>query len=192
DVCASDLTLPNNENESFVCNLSSMNLLHYDEWKETDAVETMIYFLDAVMSEFIEKLEAMRDSDKVEERQAFYFMERAYNFVKRHRTLGLGAIGWNSYLTSKMIPFESLYASKYNAWIFRDIQHRALKASKELAELFGEPEMMKGYGRRNTTLTAVAPTTSSAFIFGQVSQSIEPVWSNTYVKDVAKAKVTIR
>src|SRR5690625_2690231 len=188
----SEICLPNNEEWSFVCNLSSMNLLHYDEWKETDAVETMIYFLDAVMSEFIEKLEAMRDSDKVEDRQAFYFMERAHNFAKDNRALGLGALGWHSYLQSKMIPFESLDASKYNAWIFRDIQQKALKASKELAELFGEPEVLKGYGRRNTTLTAVAPTTSSAFIFGQVSQSIEPIWSNNYVKDVAKAKVTIR
>jgi ribonucleoside-diphosphate reductase alpha chain len=91
-----------------------------------------------------------------------------------------------------MIPFESLEASKYNAWIFRNIQEKALKASKELAVMFGEPEILKGYGRRNTTLTAVAPTTSSAFILGQVSQSIEPIWSNIYVKDLAKAKVTIR
>src|SRR5690625_4597521 len=188
----SEICLPNNDEWSFVCNLSSMNLLHYDEWKETDAVETMVYFLDAVMSEFISKLEALRDSDKDEDKQAFYFMERAYNFAKDNRALGLGALGWHSYLQSKMIPFESLDASKYNAWIFRDIQQKALKASKELAELFGEPEVLKGYGRRNTTLTAVAPTTSSAFIFGQVSQSIEPIWSNTYVKDVAKAKVTIR
>src|SRR5690625_5765565 len=91
-----------------------------------------------------------------------------------------------------MIPFESLEASKLNAWIFRDLQEKALKASKELAKLYGEPEVLKGYGRRNSTLTSVAPTTSSAFILGQVSQSIEPIWSNNYVKDVAKAKVTIR
>lgn len=188
----SEITLPNNDEWSFVCNLSSMNLLHYDEWKDTDAVETMVYFLDAVMSEFIEKLETMRDSERAEDRQAFYFMERAYLFAKDNRALGLGALGWHSYLQSKMIPFESLDASKYNAWIFRDIQEKALKASMELAEMFGEPKVLKGYGRRNTTLTAVAPTTSSAFIFGQVSQSIEPIWSNIYVKDVAKAKVTIR
>src|SRR5690625_1484055 len=169
-----------------------MNLLHYDEWKNTDAVETMIYFLDAVMTEFIEKLEAMRDSDEEESRQAFYFMERAYNFAKRHRALGLGALGWHAYLQSKRIPFESLDASKLNAWIFRDIQEKALKASEELAERFGEPKVLKGYGRRNSTLTAVAPTTSSAFILGQVSQSIEPLFSNNYVKDLAKAKVTIR
>jgi len=188
----SEITLPNNDEWSFVCNLSSMNLLHYDEWKDTDAVETMVYFLDAVMTEFIEKLEAMRDSGKKEEREAFMMMERAYNFAKANRALGLGALGWHSYLQSKMIPFESLEASKLNAWIFRDIQEKALKASKELAELYGEPEILRGYGRRNTTLTAIAPTTSSAFILGQVSQSIEPIWSNIYVKDVAKAKVTIR
>ena len=188
----SEISLPNNDEWSFVCNLSSMNLLTYEEWKETDAVETMIYFLDAVMTEFLTKLEALRDSDAKEDRTAFMFMERAYNFAKANRALGLGALGWHSFLQSKMIPFESMDATKYNAWIFRHIQEKALIASKELAEMFGEPEVLKGYGRRNTTLTAVAPTTSSAFILGQVSQSIEPIWSNNYVKDVAKAKVTIR
>lgn len=188
----SEIALPNNDEWSFVCNLSSMNLLYYDEWKDTDAVETMVYFLDAVMTEFIEKLERLRDSDVKEERQAFEFMERAYNFAKTNRALGLGALGWHSYLQSKMIPFESLDARKLNAWIFRDIQEKAEKASRDLAKIYGVPKLLKGYGRRNTTLTAVAPTTSSAFILGQVSQSIEPIWSNIYVKDVAKAKVTIR
>lgn len=188
----SEIALPNNAEWSFVCNLSSMNLLHYGEWKDTDAVETMIYFLDAVMTEFLTKLEALRDSDAKEDRTAFAFIERAYNFAKANRALGLGALGWHSYLQSKMIPFESLDATKLNARIFEFIQKKALKASQELAALYGEPEVLKGYGRRNTTLTAVAPTTSSAFILGQVSQSIEPVWSNNYVKDVAKAKVTIR
>lgn len=169
-----------------------MNLLHYDEWKATDAVETMVYFLDAVMTEFITKLEAMRDSDEAEKRQAFYFMEKAYNFAKRHRAIGLGALGWHTYLQSNMIPFESMEATKRNAWIFQYIQEKAEKASEELAEMFGEPELLKGYGRRNTTICAVAPTTSSAFILGQVSQSIEPLFSNTYVKDLAKTKATIR
>lgn len=187
-----EITLPDNDKWSFVCCLSSMNLLEYDKWKDTDAVETMIYFLDAVMTEFLTKLETLRDSNNVEDNISFKFMERAYNFAKDNRALGLGALGWHSFLQSNMIPFESLEASKFNAWIFRDIQERALNASKELAVLFGEPKVLKGYGRRNTTLTAVAPTTSSAFILGQVSQSIEPIWSNTYVKDVAKAKVTIR
>src|SRR5690625_3422761 len=188
----SEIMLPNNDKWSFVCNLSSMNLERFDDWKDTDAVETMVYFLDAVMTEFISDLERMRDSEEREERKSFVHMERAYNFAKANRALGLGALGWHSYLQSKMIPFESVDASKLNAWIFRDIQEKALKASQELAELYGEPEILKGYGRRNTTLTAVAPTTSSAFILGQVSQSIEPIWSNIYVKDVAKAKVTIR
>jgi ribonucleoside-diphosphate reductase alpha chain len=91
-----------------------------------------------------------------------------------------------------MIPFESMDAMRLNVQIFSFIQTKAHKASKELAELYGEPEVLKGYGRRNTTLTAIAPTTSSAFILGQVSQSIEPIWSNAYVKDIAKVKVTIR
>lgn len=188
----SEVTLPDNDKWSFVCCLSSMNILTYDGWKDTDAVETMIYFLDAVMTEFLTKLEVLRDSDNSEDRIAFSFMERSYTFAKDNRALGLGALGWHSFLQSKMIPFESMEATKYNAWIFRNIQEKALKASKELAVMFGEPEILKGYGRRNTTLTAVAPTTSSAFILGQVSQSIEPIWSNSYVKDVAKAKVTIR
>jgi ribonucleoside-diphosphate reductase alpha chain len=188
----SEVALPNNARWSFVCCLSSMNVSTYDEWKDTDAVETMIYFLDAVITEFLTKLEALRDSDNADDRMAFTFMERAYTFAKENRALGLGVLGWHSFLQSKMIPFESMDASKHNAWIFRNIQQKALKASKELAVMFGEPEILKGYGRRNTTLTAVAPTTSSAFILGQVSQSIEPFFSNIYVKDVAKAKVTIR
>ena len=188
----SEIALPNNDEWSFVCNLSSMNLLHFDEWKDTDAVETMIYFLDAVMTDFLNKLEALRDSEDKEKRMAFFFMEKAYNFAKANRALGLGALGWHSYLQSQMIPFESLEAQKLNAKIFKLINTKAHVASKELANLYGEPSILKGYGRRNTTLTAIAPTTSSAFILGQVSQSIEPIWSNNYVKDVAKSKVTIR
>ena len=188
----SEIALPSNEEWSFVCNLSSMNILYYDEWKDTDAVETMVFFLDAVMTDFITKLENLRDSDDKEDQMAFGFMERSYNFAKANRALGLGALGWHSYLQSKMIPFESLEATKLNAEIFKHIQTKAHAASKELAKLYGEPEILKGYGRRNTTLTAIAPTTSSAFILGQVSQSIEPIWSNNYVKDVAKTKVTIK
>ncbi len=187
----SEIALPNNEAWSFVCNLSSMNLLYYDEWKNTDAVETMIFFLDAVMSDFLTKLETMRDSASKEQTLAFYFMERAYNFAKANRALGLGVLGWHSYLQSKMLSFESPTAMKLNSEIFKHIADHALQASKKLAALFGEPEILKGYGRRNTTLTAIAPTTSSAFILGQVSQSIEPIWSNIYVKDVAKTKVTL-
>lgn len=188
----SEILLPTDERYSFVCCLASMNLLNFDDWKDTDAVETMIYFLDSVMTEFITKLEAMRDSDEEEFNLAFRFMEKAYSFAKDHRALGLGALGLHSHLQSKMIPFESAEASQLNVRIFKTLQKRSLKASKELAALFGEPELLKGYGRRNTTTLAVAPNTSSAFILGQVSQSIEPQFSNVYVKDVAKAKVTIR
>ena len=188
----SEIALPSNDEWSFVCNLSSMNILYYDEWKDTDAVETMVFFLDAVMTDFLTKLEALRDSEEKEDQLAFSFMERSYNFAKENRALGLGALGWHSYLQSKMIPFESMEATKLNAHIFKNIQTNAHAASKKLAEMYGEPAILKGYGRRNTTLTAIAPTTSSAFILGQVSQSIEPIWSNNYVKDVSKTKVTIR
>lgn len=188
----SEIALPDNENWSFVCNLSSMNALHYDEWKETDAVETMIYFLDAVMSEFIEKLEALRDSRDSEYTAAFKFMERAYNFAKENRALGLGVLGWHSFLQSKMIAFESVEASLLNEEIHKVISERAKEASKELADKFGEPEVLKGTGYRNTTTMAIAPTTSSAFIIGQVSQSIEPLFSNYYVKDMSKIKTTIK
>lgn len=188
----SEILLPNKEDWSFVCDLSSINILHYDEWKNTDAVETMTYFLDAVMSEFIEKLEKLRDSKSREDNQSFLFMERTYNFAKANRAIGLGVLGWHSYLQSKMLTFDSTEAKKLNAEIFKFIKTKAYEASKEMAKLYGEPEVLKGYGRRNTTLLAVAPTTSSAFILGQVSQSIEPIWSNTYVKDIAKLKVTIK
>ena len=187
----SEIFLPNNEEESFVCCLSSLNLLHFDEWKDTDVVETLIYFLDAVMTEFITDLEKMRDSKDKEEQEAFKFMERAYNFAKRHRALGGGVLGFHSYLQSKMIPFESVEASKLNTQIFSLIQKKSYKASKELAELFGEPELLKGYGRRNSTVSALAPTTSSSFILGQVSKSIEPFMSNYFVVDTAKVKKTM-
>ena len=187
----SEIMLPNNEEWSFVCNLSSMNLERFDDWKDTDAVETITYFLDAVMSEFLTDLERMRDSSERERRLGFRHMERAYNFAKANRALGLGALGWHSYLQSKMIPFESVEADKINAEIFSTIQKRSYKASEELAELFGEPEVLKGYGRRNTTTCAVAPTTSSSFILGQVSKSIEPFMSNYFVVDTAKVKKTM-
>lgn len=187
-----EIMLPSNDNWSFVCVLSSINLLHYDKWKETDAVETMVFFLDAVITEFLEKLESYRDSLDRDDRQTFLFMERAYNFAKENRALGLGALGWHSLLQSKRLAFNSQEAYDLNSEIFKAIKDRSYKASEELATRFGEPEVLKGYGRRNATLNAIAPTTSSAFILGQVSQGIEPIWSNIYVKDIAKIKVTIK
>lgn len=188
----SEILLPSNEEWSFVCDLSSLNLLHYDEWKDTDAVETLVYFLDAVMSDFIGRLEEMRDSSDKRKQEAFHFMSRAYNFAVANRALGLGVLGWHSLLQSKMLPLDSKEAARLNVKIFQDIQNQAYAASKKMAVEYGEPEVLKGYGRRNTTLMAIAPTTSSAFILGQVSQSIEPIWSNCYVKDIDKMKVTIK
>ena len=186
----SEIALPDNKDWSFVCDLSSMNVLHYDEWKNTDAVETMIFFLDAVMTDFITKLEKLRDSTRHEDKEAFHYMERSYNFAKDNRALGLGVLGWHSYLQTKMIPFESGEAKRLNTEIFKLIKTKSYQASKELAKLYGEAPILKGYGRRNTTLNAIAPTTSSSFILGQVSQSVEPIWSNCYVKDIAKLKIT--
>ena len=187
-----EIMLPSDHKWSFVCVLSSINVLHYDKWKDTDAVETMIYFLDAVITEFLEKLERYKNSKNLDDQQTFLFMERAYNFSKDNRALGMGALGWHSLLQSKMLPFDSQEAYNLNSEVFKLIQKRSNIASKHLAEKFGEPELLKGYGRRNTTLNAIAPTTSSAFILGQVSQGIEPIWSNIYVKDIAKIKTTIK
>ena len=187
-----EIMLPSNENWSFVCVLSSLNVLHYDKWKDTDAVETMVYFLDAVITEFLDKLDVYRDSADREDRQTFLFMERAYNFAKENRALGLGVLGWHSLLQSKKLAFNSQDSYDLNTEIFKLIKEKSYKASGELADRFGEPEVMKGYGRRNATLNAIAPTTSSAFILGQVSQGIEPIWSNIYVKDIAKIKTTIK
>lgn len=187
-----EIMLPSNDDWSFVCCLSSLNVLHYEDWKDTDAVETMIYFLDAIITEFTEKLEAYKNSPNKDDQQTFLFMERAYNFAKDNRALGLGVLGWHSLLQSKMLAFNTQEAFNLNSKIFKLIKEKSYKASEELAERFGEPKVLKGYGRRNTTLNAVAPTTSSAFILGQVSQGIEPIWSNIYVKDIAKIKTTIK
>ncbi|NQX84945.1 MAG: ribonucleoside-diphosphate reductase subunit alpha [Flavobacteriaceae bacterium] len=187
-----EIMLPSNDDWSFVCCLSSINLLHYDKWKDTDAVETLTYFLDAVMEEFITKLEAYRDATDRDDMLTFKFMEKAYKFAKENRALGLGALGWHSLLQSKMLSFDSQEAFNLNHEIFKAIKEKSYKASEELAKLHGEPKVLEGYGRRNTTLNAIAPTTSSAFILGQVSQGIEPIWSNIYVKDIAKIKTTIK
>ena len=168
------------EHKSFVCCLSSLNLLHWDDMVQTDAVETLAYFLDAVYSEFIEKAEGIP------------FMEKALLFAKEHRSIGIGVLGWHSFLQSKLIPFEGLESKMLNAEIFRTINDKSLIASMQLATLFGEPEMLKGYGQRFTTRLAIAPTTSSSFILGQVSPSIEPLQSNYFIKDLAKGKFVYR
>ena len=175
-----EIYLVDNEDESFVCDLSSMNILYYDEWKDTDAVEVLVYLLDAVMTEFIQKAKDIK------------FMERAVRFAERHRALGVGWLGWHSYLQSKMIPWESMEAKLHNSQIALNIKNAAYAASAKLAQEYGEPEVCKGYGRRNTTLLAIAPTKSSAFILGQVSEGIEPHRTNYYIKDLQKGKFTIK
>lgn len=176
----SEIALPSSPDETFTCVLSSINLVHWDEIKDTDAVETLVYFLDTMVTEFIEKTEGRQ------------FFDRANRFAKRHRALGLGVLGWHSYLQSNMIGFESEEASKLNLEISKSLKEKTYAASAELAKAYGEPEVLEGYGRRNTTLMAIAPTKSSSAILGQVSQSIEPEFSNYYVKDLAKVKITVK
>ncbi len=173
-----EIALPATPDESFVCCLSSMNALHFDEWKETDAVETLTRFLDAVMEEFIQKADGVQ------------FMERPVRFAKRHRAIGIGVLGWHSYLQKNMIPFDSMEAMQKNEQVFRTIKEHSYEASAELAEEFGEPAVVEGYGRRNATTMAVAPTKSSSVILGQVSPSVEPLKSNYFVRDGAKLKAT--
>ncbi len=188
----SEICLPSSDDISFVCCLSSINLRHYHEWKDTDAVETLTMFLDTVISDFAARLESYRDHKDPQKQSAFFFMQRAHKFATEHRALGLGVLGWHTFLQEASIPFDSAEASQLNEEIWKTIKERAYKASADMAVEYGEPEVLKGYGRRNTTLLAVAPTTSSAFILGQVSQSIEPLMSNAFVKDVDKLKVTIK
>jgi len=177
-----EIFLSSSEDESFVCDLSSLNLEKWDEIVETDAVETLVYFLDAVMTEFIDKTGTANDK----------FMHAPRKFAINQRALGVGVLGWHSYLQSKMISFESMEAKFANRDIWSKIRERADAATTELAKVFGEPPMLEGYGRRNSTTLAIAPTTSSSFILGQVSPSIEPLNSNYFVKDLAKGKFTYR
>ncbi|HLU87921.1 MAG TPA: ribonucleoside-diphosphate reductase subunit alpha [Taishania sp.] len=170
----SEIMLPSTADESFICCLSSMNLELYDEWKDTEAVKLATFFLDAVLQEFIAKTE---DN---------YYLAAANKFAKRHRALGLGVMGWHSLLQKRMIPFESLEAKQLTHEIFSFLHEKTEKATQELARIYGEPELLKGYGRRNTTTMAIAPTTSSSAILGQTSPGIEPFSSNYYKAGLAK------
>jgi ribonucleoside-diphosphate reductase alpha chain len=175
-----EIALPSSVTETFTCVLSSLNLLHWDEIIETDAIEVLTVFLDTVAEEFIRKTEGQE------------YLKRARQFAINHRALGAGVLGWHSYLQSKMIPFESKDAARKNLEIAKTLREKTHKASREMAVNLGEPPLLEGYGMRNTTTMAIAPTKSSSFILGQVSQSIEPEFSNCYVKDLAKMKVTIK
>lgn len=178
----SEIMLPSNPDETFVCVLSSMNLLHYDEWKDTDAVEVLTMFLDSVVTEAIDKLNVMQSKTKPEE----WFLHRIKRFLENHRALGLGVLGLASYYQSIGVSFDSQKAAKLNYEMFKLIREKAENASIELGTRYG---CVMGTNRRNTTLLAIAPTKSSSFILGQVSQGIEPLMSNYFINDTAKAKV---
>ncbi len=175
-----EIFLSAEEDESFVCDLSSLNLAKWKEIAETDAIETLTYFLDAVMTEFINKTRGVKN------------MESPHKFAMTQRALGIGVLGWHSYLQQESIAFESMEAKLQNSLIFKTIQERTTAASKEMAIEYGVPSLMEGYGLRNSCLVAIAPTTSSSFILGQISPSIEPLNSNYFTKDLAKGKFTYK
>tara|TARA_S200002703_G_scaffold45329_1_gene39585 strand:- start:1176 stop:2822 length:1647 start_codon:yes stop_codon:yes gene_type:complete len=175
-----EIFLSTDEEESFVCDLSSLNLAKWNEIKDTDAIETLTFFLDAVMTEFINKTSGITH------------MEAPHKFALEQRALGIGVLGWHTYLQHNMIAFESMEAKLVNTSIWKVIQERTINASKEMAKIYGEPKLLEGYGLRNTTQCAIAPTTSSSFILGQVSPSIEPLNSNYFTKDLAKGKFTYK
>lgn len=175
----SEIFLPTSEHESFVCCLMSMNLYTYDEWKDTDAVRLAVMFLDAVMSDFIKKVKHIPA------------MSKTYTFAQRHRALGLGVLGWHSLLQKRSIAFESFDAQMLNTQIFKQLKEQSYSASVELGEKYGHAPIFdevetSDIKRRNTTLMALAPTTSSSSILGQVSPSIEPYASNYFVVGLAK------
>ena len=170
----SEIQLPTDSYNSFVCCLGSMNLLHWDEIERCDAIETYVMFLNAVMDEFITKARTLPG------------MKRAYNFAKEHRAIGLGVLGYHSLLQSKLLEFDSLQTKGLNEHMFKLIKTKAEAASEWLHDNFGYKSIRKGYA--NTTLMAVAPTKSSSFIHGAVSMGIEPIKSNYFIKDLAKSK----
>ena len=178
----SEIALPSSVNESFICCLSSMNLELYDEWKDTDAVKYAIYFLDAVLTEFI---------DKIDDEEYIVFLKHSRDFAMRHRALGLGVLGYHSYLQKNMIAFESMEAKMFNARAFRQLKEQSLQASIELGEMLGVAPIFneietQDVKRRNATTIAIAPTTSSSAILGQTSPGIEPFSSNFFKAGLAK------
>ncbi len=181
DVKASNLCteimLHSSEDETFTCVLSSLNLSKYDEWKDTDAIFDSVVFLDCVASEFIELATNIPG------------LEKSLKGTVNGRPIGLGALGFHTYLQQKSIAFESFEAHQENHEIFGRINREAERATKWLAEKLGEPKYCKGLGRRNTHLLAVAPNTSSALLCGGVSQGIEPVVANVYNQPTAAGEI---
>ena len=178
NICT-EITLHTDEEHSFICCLSSLNLAKYDEWKNTDVVEIATYFLDGVMEEFIQKTNG-KDS-----------MVRTHRSAKKGRALGLGVMGWHTFLQQKNIAFNSIGATAWTHTIFSDIKIKAEAASRQMALEYGEPTWCKGTGMRNTHLLAIAPTVSNSRI-NNCSAGIEPQPANIYVFNGAKGTFIVK
>lgn len=172
-----EIMLHSSKDFTYTCVLASMNVELFDEWYGTDAVQTAIVFLDAVCQEFIERAKNIPG------------LEKAVAFTKNSRALGLGQCGLHSYMQKNMIAFESFDAHMVNNKIAKHIQDEAIKASEWLASIWGEPKWMKGYGRANTHLIAIAPTKSTALIMGGVSEGINPDTAMVYTQKSAGGEV---
>jgi len=173
NIC-SEITLHTDESHSFVCCLSSLNLAKYDEWKDTDLIYTATYFLDGVLSEFLQKAKNMRG------------FENAVRSAEKGRALGLGVLGWHTYLQRKGISFEGLPAQFETRKIFSQLKIESERASRDMATEYGEPLWCKDSGFRNTHLRAIAPTVSNSKLSGNVSAGIEPWPSNVFTEQTAK------
>lgn len=173
NIC-SEITLHTDESHSFVCCLSSVNLAKYDEWKDTDLIYTATWFLDGVLSEFIQKAKYMAG------------FQHAVRSAEKGRALGLGVLGWHTYLQERNIPFDSLMAQFETRKIFSQIKTESEKASRDMAKEFGEPLWCVGTGFRNTHLRAIAPTVSNSKLSGNVSAGIEPWAANVFTEQTAK------
>ena len=173
NIC-SEITLHTDESHSFVCCLSSVNLARYDEWKDTDLVYTATWFLDGVMDEFIQKAKFMRG------------FENSVRSAEKGRALGLGVLGWHTYLQERGIPFEGMSAQFETRKIFKQLETESEKASRDMALEYGEPLWCRGTGMRNTHLRAIAPTVSNSKLAGNVSAGIEPWAANVFTEQTAK------
>jgi len=173
NIC-SEITLHTDENHSFVCCLSSLNLTKYEEWKNTNIIYDAIWFLDGVLEEFIQNAKY---------RKGF---ENSIRSAEKGRALGLGVLGWHTYLQQNGIPFEGLQAQFETRRIFSQIKIESERASRALAEVYGEPLWCRGTGMRNTHLRAIAPTVSNSKLAGNVSPGIEPWAANVFTEQTAK------
>jgi ribonucleoside-diphosphate reductase alpha chain len=173
NIC-SEITLHTDENHSFVCCLSSVNLSKYNEWRDTDLVYAATWFLDGVLSEFIQKAKNMRG------------FENSVASAEKGRALGLGVLGWHTYLQQNGIPFEGMEAQFETRKIFSQLKIESERASRDMASEFGEPLWCRESGFRNTHLRAVAPTVSNSKLAGNVSAGIEPWAANVFTEQTAK------